>query len=295
MPPTFIKFHGFGNDYIVIESRALDLAEITTTSQLAEFSRRICNRHYGAGADGIAIVSSSEDRLDDFHVRIFNPDGSEASLSGNGTRCAAAYLYYRRLWTAIELRLSTRAGIKRYTLREQTDAGSYVFDSELGQPKFDSASIPMITEKALDKVIDYELAVAGESFPVTALQMGNPNCCIFVDDFDLLDWRRIGRTIETHEQFPERTNVVFIRVEDRNTIELRIWERGVGETEASGTCSCAAAVAAMIKGKTSRAVNVQMPGGRAKIHWRGEGDYGEVVITGTAEVIYGGDWLTRDG
>lgn len=295
MPPTFIKFHGFGNDYIVIESRALDLAEITATSQLAEFSRRICNRHYGAGADGIAIVSSSEDRLADFHVRIFNPDGSEASLSGNGTRCAAAYLYYRRLWTAIELRLSTRAGIKRYTLREQTDAGSYVFDSELGQPKFDSASIPMITEKALDKVIDYELAVAGESFPVTALQMGNPNCCIFVDDFDLLDWRRIGRTIETHEQFPERTNVVFIRVEDRNTIELRIWERGVGETEASGTCSCAAAVAAMIKGKTSRAVNVQMPGGRAKIHWRGEGDYGEVVITGTAEVIYGGDWLTRDG
>ena len=295
MPPTFIKFHGFGNDYIVIESRALDLAEITATSQLEEFSRRICNRHYGAGADGIAIVSSSEDILADFHVRIFNPDGSEASLSGNGTRCAAAYLYYRRLWTAIELRLSTRAGIKRYTLREQTDAGSYVFDSELGQPKFDSASIPMITEKALDKVIDYELAVAGESFPVTALQMGNPNCCIFVDDFDLLDWRRIGRAIEIHEQFPERTNVVFIRVEDRNTIELRIWERGVGETEASGTCSCAAAVAAMIKGKTSRAVNVLMPGGRAKIHWRGEGDHGEVVITGTAEVIYGGDWLTRNG
>lgn len=295
MPPTFIKFHGFGNDYIVIESRALDLAEITATSQLEEFSRRICNRHYGAGADGIAIVSSSEDMLADFHVRIFNPDGSEASLSGNGTRCAAAYLYYRRLWTAIELRLSTRAGIKRYTLREQTDAGSYVFDSELGQPKFDSASIPMITEKALDKVIDYELAVGGQSFPVTALQMGNPNCCIFVDDFDLLDWRRIGRAIEIHEQFPERTNVVFIRVEDRNTIELRIWERGVGETEASGTCSCAAAVAAMIKGKTSRAVNVLMPGGRAKIQWRGEGDDGEVVITGTAEVIYGGDWLTRDG
>ena len=294
MPPTFIKFHGFGNDYIVIESRALDLAEITA-SQFGKFAQRICNRHYGAGADGIAIVSSSEDLRSDFHVRIFNPDGSEASLSGNGTRCAAAYLYYRRLWTAIELRLSTRAGIKRYTLREQTDAGSYVFDSELGQPKFDSASIPMITEKALDKVIDYELAVGGESFPVTALQMGNPNCCIFVDDFDLLDWRRIGRAIEIHEQFPERTNVVFIRVEDRNTIELRIWERGVGETEASGTCSCAAAVAAMIKGKTSRAVNVLMPGGRAKIQWRGEGDDGEVVITGTAEVIYGGDWLTRDG
>lgn len=295
MPPTFIKFHGFGNDYIVIESRALDLAEITATSQLEEFSQRICNRHYGAGADGIAIVSSSEDLRADFHVRIFNPDGSEASLSGNGTRCAAAYLYYRRLWTAIELRLSTRAGIKLYTLREQTEPGRYVFDSELGQPKFDSTSIPMITERPLDKVIDYELDVAGERVRVTALQMGNPNCCIFVDDFDSLDWRKIGRAIETHEQFPDRTNVVFVRVEDRNTIELRIWERGVGETEASGTCSCAAAVAAMIKGEIERAVNVLMPGGKAKIHWRSDIEGGEVVITGTAEVIYGGDWLTGDG
>lgn len=289
MPPPFIKFHGFGNDYIVIESRALDLAEITSTKQLGEFAHRICNHHYGAGADGIAVVGPSEVGDANFHVRIFNPDGSEASLSGNGTRCAAAYLYYRRLWTAIQLRLSTRAGVKLYTLREQTEPGRYVFDSELGQPKFNSASIPMITEKALDQVIDYELDVAGESFPVTALQMGNPNCCIFVNDFDSLDWRRIGRAIETHEQFPDRTNVVFVRVEDRNTIELRIWERGVGETEASGTCSCAAAVAAMIKGLTERTVNVLMPGGRARIHWRSDG---EVVITGIAEVIYGGDWLT---
>lgn len=290
MPPQFIKFHGFGNDYIVIESRDLARAEITVTTQLGEFARRICNRHYGAGADGIAVIGSSEDA--DFHVRIFNPDGSEASLSGNGTRCAAAYLYYKKFWTAEELRLSTRAGIKLYTLREQTETGRYVFDSELGQPKFDSASIPMLTGQPREKVIDYELDVAGESFPVTALQMGNPNCCIFVDDFGTLDWRKIGRTIETHEQFPDRTNVVFVRVEDRNTIELRIWERGVGETEASGTCSCAAAVAAMIKDKTERLVNVLMPGGSAKIQWRPDN---EVVITGTAEVVYGGNWLMQTG
>jgi diaminopimelate epimerase len=291
MPPRFIKFHGFGNDYIVIESRELALAEIATT-RLGEFARRICNRHYGAGADGIAVVGPSEDRGADFHVRIFNPDGSEASLSGNGTRCAAACLYYRKLWTAEELCLSTRAGLKLYTLREQTGAGRYVFDSELGQPKFDSASIPMITKEPLAKVIDYELNVAGDSFPVTALQMGNPNCCIFVDDFESLEWRKIGRAVETHEQFPDRTNVVFVRVPDRNTIELRIWERGVGETEASGTCSCAAAVAAMVKGETERLVNVLMPGGRAKIHWRQDG---EVVITGSAEVVYEGDWLAGAG
>jgi diaminopimelate epimerase len=289
MPPRFIKFHGFGNDYIVIEAKDLALAGISATAELGEFARRICNHHYGAGGDGIAVVSSSEVQGTDFHVRIFNPDSSEASLSGNGTRCAAAYLYYKQLWSAAELRLSTRAGIKLYTIREQTDAGHYLFDSELGQPKFDSNSIPMTAREPLGKVIDYELEVEGESFPVTALQMGNPNCCIFVDDFDTLEWRRIGKAIETHKQFPERTNVIFVRVVDRKTMELRIWERGVGETEASGTCSCAAAVAAMIKGKTERLVDVLMPGGRAKINWR-EGD-GEVVITGTAEVIYEGDWL----
>ena len=289
MPPRFIKFHGFGNDYIVIESEDLARARISTTAELGEFARRICNRHYGAGGDGIAVVSPSKVAGANFHVRIFNPDSSEASLSGNGTRCAAAYLYYKQLWSAAELRLSTRAGIKLYTIREQTDAGHYLFDSELGQPKFDSNSIPMNTGEPMEKVIDYELGVDGESFPVTALQMGNPNCCIFVDDFDTLEWRRIGKAIETHKQFPERTNVIFVRVVDRQTIELRIWERGVGETEASGTCSCAAAVAAMIKEKTERLVDVLMPGGRAKINWR-KGD-GEVVITGTAEVIYEGDWL----
>jgi diaminopimelate epimerase len=290
MPPRFIKFHGFGNDYIVIESN-----ELSGVAELGEFARRICNRHYGAGADGIAVVSPSTEQSADFHVRIFNPDGSEASLSGNGTRCAAAYLYYKKLWIAQELRLSTRAGVKRYILREQDLPGRYVFDSELGEPKFDSRSVPMLTDRPMDKVVDYDLQVDGASFRVTALQMGNPNCCIFVGDFNEFDWRKVGRAIENHKQFPDRTNVVFVRVRDRQTIELRIWERGVGETTASGTCSCAAAVAAMVKGETDRVVNVLMPGGKAKIHWRGDGDEGEVVITGSAEVIYGGDWFAPTG
>jgi diaminopimelate epimerase len=299
MPIKFIKFHGFGNDYIVIESRELVAAKITTDAQHSEFAQRICNRHYGAGGDGIAVVSRLEASGADFHVRIFNPDGSEASLSGNGTRCAAAYLYYQNLWPAAELRLNTRAGIKLYTLREQGPAGRYLFDSELGQPRFDPASIPMTVNEPVAKVMDYRLMVGNETFLVTALQMGNPNCCLFVDDFAALDWRRIGKTIETHQQFPARTNVVFIRVVDRKTIELRIWERGVGETEASGTCSCAAAVAAMIKGETETSIEVLMPGGRAKIRWRADkdagGNPGEVVLTGTAEVIYGGTWLADEG
>jgi diaminopimelate epimerase len=283
MPLHFTKFHGFGNDYIVVEAK-----QFPDLNGLGEFARRICNRHYGAGADGIAVVSPSQDQSADFQVRIFNPDGSEAALSGNGTRCAAAYLYHQNLWQKEDLRLITRAGVKLYGLREADGQGRFVFDSELGQPKFDSASIPMLTEPSLDQVVDYPLEVAGETFNVTALQMGNPNCCLFVDDFAALDWRRIGPAIENHRQFPDRTNVVFVRVKDRKNIELRIWERGVGETTASGTCSCAAAVAAIIKQKTERAIQVEMPGGSAKIQWR---DDGEVVITGSAEVIYAGQWL----
>ncbi|MEA2959152.1 MAG: diaminopimelate epimerase [Alphaproteobacteria bacterium] len=283
MPLNFIKFHGFGNDYIVI-----DAEQFRDPNNWGSFARRICNRHYGAGADGIAVVSPSPDEDADFRVRIFNPDGSEAALSGNGTRCAAAYLYHQNLWQAEELRLTTRAGVKRYVLLEDDGHGKYVFDSELGQPKFDSVSIPMLTEPALDQVVDYELDVDGETFKVTALQMGNPNCCLFVNDFNDLDWRKLGKAIENHKQFPDRTNVVFVRIKDRQNIELRIWERGVGETTASGTCSCAAAVAAMVKEETERAIEVEMPGGNAKIQWR---DDGEVVITGSAEVIYAGQWL----
>jgi diaminopimelate epimerase len=292
MPPKFIKFHGFGNDYIVIEQKDLNqIAPSAEASKLGEFARRICNRHYGSGSDGIAVISPAEVEGADFHVRIFNPDGSEAALSGNGTRCAASYLYYQKLWNAEQLRLSTRSGIKLYTLREQSDHGRYVFDSELGQPGLNSSSIPILTDEPLDKVIDYEIDVDGTPFKVTAVQIGNPVSCIFVDDFEALDWRKIGRTLETHRQFPDRTNVVFVHVLDRQTVEVRIWERGVGETEASGSCSCAAAVASMISGKTERLVKVIMPGGQAKIHWQGEDDLGQVVITGTAEVIYAGDWL----
>ena len=286
----FTKFQGFGNDYLVFEAE--QLAEV---DDLGSFAHRICNRHYGAGADGIAMLSEppasaggSIDNESDFHVRIFNPDGSEAGMSGNGTRCAAAYLFFHSLWKSDELRLQTRSGAKRYHLLNHSDDGSFLFRSELGQPRFDSGSIPMTTDAPLAQVINYPLVAADETLNVTALQMGNPNCCIFVNDFHELDWRRLGPVIENHPQFPERTNVIFIRVRDRANIEERIWERGVGETESSGTCSCAAVVASVINGKTDRVVDVHAPGGIIPIEWR---DDGEVVLTGRAEVVYNGKWL----
>jgi diaminopimelate epimerase len=278
----FTKFQGFGNDYIVFEAE-----QLANVNDLGGFARHICNRHYGAGADGIAIAQRSTDGDSDFSVRIFNPDGSEAGMSGNGTRCAASYLFFHGLWSDDELRLQTRNGIKRYHLLERS-GGSLLFRSELGQPKFDSASIPMTTNEPLERVIDHPLNVAGEVLKVTALQMGNPNCCVFIENFNAIDWRRLGPLIENHQQFPDRTNVIFIRIVDRESIEERIWERGVGETESSGTCSCAAVVASVINGKTDRAVNVHAPGGLIPIEWR---DDGEVVLTGNASVVYSGEWL----
>jgi diaminopimelate epimerase len=148
----------------------------------------------------------------------------------------------------------------------------------------------MLTDEPRERVMDYPLVVEGETFLVTALQMGNPNCAIF-DDFEQLDWRRVGRALETHVQFPERTNVEFVRVRDRANIELRIWERGVGHTQSSGTCSCAAMVASCIKGLTDRRVTVWMEGGHAEIVWREDG---QVVLTGRADIVYSGDWQAEE-
>ncbi|HYX31410.1 MAG TPA: diaminopimelate epimerase [Pyrinomonadaceae bacterium] len=282
----FTKFQGFGNDYLVFEADQLKNVE-----DLGSFARRICNRHYGAGGDGIAIASCADTDNADFRVRIFNPDGSEAGMSGNGTRCAAAYLFFHGLWSNDLLRLQTRNGIKRYHLLEKSNSGAtFSFRSELGQPRFEPASIPMITDQPRGDIIDYPLVVNGQTLPVTALQMGNPNCCVFVDDFETIDWRRLGPLIENHPQFPERTNVIFIRVRGRNRIEERIWERGVGETESSGTCSCAAVVASVINKHCDRKIDVHAPGGVIPIEWR---DDDEVVLTGSASAVYSGEWLVN--
>lgn len=279
---NFVKFHGYGNDYLVFEAESLAGVE-----SLNNFARRVCDRHYGAGADGVALIEKRDDAEIPFTVRIFNHDGSEAAMSGNGTRCAVAYLYHSGLWSKDELRIVTRAGTKLYRMRQEFGHGCYKFEAEIGQPNLNSASIPMLTDEPLTSIVNYPLAIENETFNVTALQMCNPNCCVFVEDFDKVDWRRIGALIETHNQFPERTNVEFIRVRDRHKLEVRVWERGVGETESSGTGACASTVAACINDRVERSVSVEMPGGRMEVEWRADG---QVVLIGMAEIIYSATW-----
>ncbi|HEX9918361.1 MAG TPA: diaminopimelate epimerase [Pyrinomonadaceae bacterium] len=293
----FVKFHGYGNDYIVCE--AGELAGVAA-GDVPEFVRRVCDRHYGVGGDGVATLEASGNSDDaavaadggaavDFVLRIFNPDGSEAAMSGNGSRSAASFLYFQGLWAGEELRLSTKAGVKLYRLLEQDGRGGYRFAAEIGRPALDSASIPLLTGEARERVLDFPLELeTGEVVRLTALQMCNPNACVFVDDFERADWRRVGRAIESHPQFPQRTNVEFIRVRDGGTIEVRVYERGVGPTLSSGTGACAAAVASCLNGLTDRRVRVEMEGGRLEVEWR---DDGEVLLTGAAEVIYRGEWL----
>jgi diaminopimelate epimerase len=281
----FVKFQAFGNDYIVLNAN-----EMRDVSCLNDFATSICALHYGAGADGIAVVEISADDEADYDVRIFNPDGSEAGLSGNGTRCAAAFLYREKVWTEDALRLRTCARTTLYRLIENDLKGNFLFDSELGRPTFNAASIPVKIEFAQEPIVDFPLSLAsGEELRATMLSVGNPHCAFFVEDFAALDWHQVGAAIERHPIFPERTNVEFIRMINSSSIELRIWERGVGETRSSGTCASAAAIASAINNRCGRKVNVITPGGKLHIEWREADDV--IVLRGRADVVYEGIWL----
>ncbi|MBX3293509.1 MAG: diaminopimelate epimerase [Acidobacteria bacterium] len=276
----FCKFHGFGNDYIVIERD-----NIADPIDLSRLAKAICHRHEGVGSDGIAILKRTEAADADFFCEIVNPDGSIAGFSGNGTRCAAAYLHHKGLWNNEILRLETRSGVKRYRFLER-GGETYWFEAEIGRPRFGSDEVPVVTDIRRVAVVNEPFELDGRTYSVSAVNVGNPVACIYVDNFDF-DWLTLGRKFEVHPRFPNRANIVFVRVIDRNAIELRIWERGAGETAASGTCASGAAVLSSFLLKTERRVNVLSPGGLTEVIWR-EDD--EIVIKGCAEFVFCGDW-----
>ena len=280
MAIPFSKFHGFGNDYIVIERKDID-----ASVDLSHLAKVICHRNTGAGSDGIAVLERLDGTDADYFCEIVNPDGSIAGFSGNGTRCAVAYLHWKGIWTETDLKLKTRSGVKNYRLIDRTDNG-FVFEAEIGKPHFASEEIPVLVETRRDHIVNEPIVVDSRHYVFSAVSVGNPVACIFVENFNF-DWRAVGRLMETHEKFPERVNVVFVKIDDPENIELRIWERGAGETSASGTCSSGAAVLSAFMLKTGRKVMVHSEGGTTDVIWR---DDDEILITGRADLSYTGEW-----
>jgi diaminopimelate epimerase len=278
----FAKAQGMGNDFLIIEVD--DVAILRAASKLA---REMCQRNYGAGADGIVFVTRARHADADFASRIFNADGSEAGVSGNGTRCAAAYLYHAGLWSETQIRIATAAGVKHGRLLKRGGA-RFEFEFDMGTPNLSSDAVPMSIAPPIDRVVRYPLHLGGDVYEVTCLSMGNPQCIIFVPDLSAVNLSEIGPLIEDHPIFPDRANVEFARLISSDEIEIRIWERGAGHTLSSGTGSCASAVAAALNGLTSRTVRVLTEGGMLKVDWR---DDDRIMLAASAEVVYEGRWL----
>ena len=281
----FYKFQALGNDFLIVRESELRVV----TNDFEGFARQICDRHFGAGADGLELLLDQSKTADaDFEVRLFNADGGETPISGNGTRCVGAYLYLVENWDKPEVRIATGAGVK--TLKPvERNPGRLVFETDMGTPRFHSKEIPVNLPLPMERVIRQPLEVFGQTVEVTATSMGNPHCSIFVEDFEQMDWRRLGAALETHPAFPDRTNVEFIQVLNRQEIEVRFWERGCGETLASGTGSCGAALASMLNELTERKINVITAAGKLIVEWR---ENNTVIQTGEARAVFRGEWLT---
>ena len=275
----FVKYHGQGNDWLI--ALASDVP-----SGLTQFARKILDRHTGAGADGLIVVMKSEVRGHDARIRFFNADGSEAEMSGNGIRCAGAFLMEHKPQKRT-LAIETLAGPKTLK-KEKSTEGKWMFRVLMGSPILTAAEIPFKPAETLSPLLRFPLKTYRGDLLVTVTSMGNPHCSVFVADFETVDWLRLGREIEQNEHFPNRTNVEFVRLISKDEIEVRFWERGVGHTMSSGTGSCGATVAAILNGLTDRQVRVRTEAGTLDVAWPQDG---EVTLTGPAARVMSGNYF----
>ena len=280
----FTKAQGAGNDFLILRHQ---IGETKIPESLPEeWVRQICDRHMGIGADGVVIVTvPSGIEGTDAIARIMNSDGSEAEISGNGTRCAAAFLVYEGLCGSSML-VRTGAGDKRLNLMYQKE-NRFIFEMSMGNPVLNPSAIPFLPPMAVSEpVIGFSLPVGDSKQVVTITSMGNPHCSIRVEHF-AWDWQNLGRQIECHPYFPNRTNIEFYRVISPNEIEVRYWERGAGETLSSGTGSCAAVVAAILNRQAENPVKVQTLAGNLHVRWESNG----IFLTGPAEIVCQGEYF----
>lgn len=272
----FTKMEALGNDFVLIDARK------AAPAGLPALARRLCDRHFGVGADGLMLVLPAKQA--DFRMRIFNADGSEAEMCGNGIRGFAKYLYDHKLTKKTVLTIETKAGLIRpHLILRGGKANSVRVD--LGEPHLASDEIPMVG-RARPVVVAENLSVLGRKFRITCVSMGNPHCVIFRDSLDDSEIRTLGPAIERHEIFPRRTNVEFVQVLAKDRLRMRVWERGCGETLACGTGAAATLVAAVLNNKANRKATVHLLGGELLVEWAEESNH--VFITGPAKEVFAG-------
>jgi diaminopimelate epimerase len=274
----FTKMHGTGNDYIYVDGFAQRVADP------AGLARIMSDRHCGIGGDGLILILPS--KTADVRMRMFNADGSEAEMCGNGVRCLAKYAYEHGLARANPMRVETGAGVKTIDLLLGPDGTVAAATVDMGEPILDPRQIPVAVEGA--RAIDVPISAGGQSFRMTCVSMGNPHAVIHVEDVAAVDLARLGPQLEHHAIFPRRANVHFVQVRTPGEVVARPWERGSGATLACGTGACAVAVAGVISGRGAREIAVHMPGGELGVAWR-EGD-NHVYLTGPAVEVFSGDW-----
>lgn len=276
----FTKMEGLGNDYIYVDCMAGEPA-----SDWENLSIRMSDRHFGVGADGIILIMPS--KVADFRMRMFNADGSEGKMCGNGSRCVAKYVCDNGLTRKTEVTLETLAGIKVLKMHLGADGKVDTVTVDMGEPILTAAEVPALS--ASERMVEETLPTAKHGdFAVTAVSMGNPHGVIFVDEITDELVLGAGPELERHSAFPDRANIEFVKVIDGETVQMRVWERGSGETLACGTGACATAVAAALTGRTNRKVTVKLIGGDLSIEWNEKDNH--VYMTGPARTVFTGVW-----
>jgi diaminopimelate epimerase len=278
MKIKFTKLHGLGNDYLYIDATKQDISDI----DLSKLSIRMSERNFGIGSDGIILIEKSKKAM--FKMRIFNADGSEAEMCGNGIRGFAKYIYDHKLAKKKKIDVETKAGIIVPEIIKEKDGKAELIRVDMGEPKLERKDMPMLGNKD-EQIINEKLEAMSQLVRVTCVSMGNPHCILFVEDYNF-DYKRLGKSIEKNERFPRKTNVEFVKVINDKEIDMRVWERGSGETLACGTGASASVVASVLNKKTGRDVTVHLLGGDLQIEWDKATNH--VFMTGPAEEVFSG-------
>lgn len=277
----FTKMHGCGNDYVYING----MEETVEEEKKPELVRKMSDRHFGVGSDGVIFINASDEA--DFEMEMWNADGTRGEMCGNGIRCVAKYVYDKGLTDKKEISIISGGQIK-YLELEAEGGKMLAAKVNMGRPVFSPAEIPVKMPEGAEKAVNVPIEVNGTTYYMTCVSMGNPHAVIFMEDVAGLDLEKIGPLFENHERFPRRVNTEFVKVIDKTHVEMRVWERGSGETLACGTGSCATAAACILNGLTENRVTVKLLGGELLIEWDREADL--ISMSGPAATVYEGVW-----